>query len=190
MPEPDSLPDSLRSALRANADRFRWLGFALTILGLLAILFPLVASVAAKVMIGWFFLLTGGVVLWHAFQARDWRPGLLSGLIGFVHLAMGVYLAFFPLTGLVGLTVLLAIVFLVQGGIEIAMAWQHRPGHGLEGPAWIWIGLSGAVSALLGLFLIAGLPGTALWALGMILGINFLSSGISFLVLSSRARGL
>ncbi|WP_238365233.1 HdeD family acid-resistance protein [Mesobacterium pallidum] len=180
-----TLESRLQQAIRDNAGRFRWLGIALVVVGVLAILFPLVASVAAKLMIGWVFLVAGALVLWHAFQARDWQPAILSGLIGVLHLAVGVYLAFFPLTGLIGLTVLVALVFALQGAGEIALGWQHRPGHGNEGPGWVWMGLSGAVSLVLAAMLLAGLPGTALWAIGLLLGINLLTSGVSFLALAS-----
>lgn len=187
MPE---LPSDLRKAIRENASRFRWLGIVLMVLGGLAILFPLFASIAIKVMLGWFFLLTGAAVLWHAFQARSWSPALLSGLIGVLHLALGVYLAFFPLTGLLGLTVLLSVVLLLQGAIELSLSWQHRPGHGMDGPGWAWMGVSGAISILLGVLIMAGLPGTALWALGLLVGINFLSSGLSFVMLARSAENL
>ncbi len=187
MSDTPEIPSKLKNAIRENASRFRWLGYALIAVGVLSILFPLLASVAAKVMLGWLFLITGGLTLWHAFQARSWQPGLMSGLIGVMHLAVGVYLAFFTLTGLVGLTVLLAFVFLFQGAIELYLAWQHRPGHGNEGPGWAWMGVSGAITVALGIMLLAGLPGTALWALGLLLGINFLTTGISFVALATAA---
>jgi len=185
-----NIPSALKRAIQDNARQFRTLGIVLIVLGAAAILFPLVASVAIKVLLGWFFLMTGGAVLWNAFQARGWSPALLSGLVGIIHLSIGVYLAFFPLTGLIGLTMLMAIVFLTQGVLEAAMAWQHRPGHGNEGPGWAWMGLSAAVTIVLGVMLLAGLPGTALWALGLFAGINFLTSGISFVVLANTATKL
>lgn len=176
-PTPPDLPDELLDDIREHRGRFRWLGIGLVIAGILAVLFPLVASIAAKVMIGWFLLVVGGVTLWHAFQARSWQDAALSGLIGVLHLAAGVYLAFFPLTGLVGLTVLLAILFGIQGAIEIAMARRQKsPGR--------WMMISGIASLVLAVLLIVGLPGSALWALGLMLGINFLSSGIAFLALA------
>lgn len=181
-----ALPGDMISILRNNAGRFRWLGIVLIVLGVLAILFPLVASIAAKVMIGWLLLLTGAAVLWHAFQARDWSGAIWSGVIGVLHLAAGVYLAFFPLTGLIGLTVFLSVIFAIQGIVEIMLSWQHRPGHGNEGPGWLWMGLSGAVSLGLSLLLVLGLPGTALWALGLLLGVNFLTSGLSFVALAAQ----
>ncbi|WP_246003754.1 HdeD family acid-resistance protein [Histidinibacterium lentulum] len=124
MPRP---PDEVLAAIRAHRGRFRWLGLLLAVAGVLAILFPFVASIAAKVMIGWFLLIAGAVTLWHAFQARGWGDALLSALIGVLQLAAGVYLAFFPLTGLVGLTILLGALFAAQGVIEGAMALRSRP---------------------------------------------------------------
>lgn len=179
MPPPT---DEVLASIREHRTRFRWLGIALIAAGALAILFPLVASIAAKVMIGWFLLIAGAVTLWHAFQARSWGDALLSAAIGVLQLAAGVYLAFFPLTGLVGLTILMGALFVAQGVIEGLMALRRRPASG-----WGWMAASGAASLALGLLLILGLPGTALWALGLMLGINFLTSGLMFLALARAA---
>ncbi|EPX82033.1 hypothetical protein Salmuc_02398 [Salipiger mucosus DSM 16094] len=184
------MPSDLQRAIKQNAKTFQWMGVALIVIGLLAIVFPLFASIAIKVLLGWLFLVSGAVLLWYAFQARSWTPAVLTGLIGVLYLAGGVYLSFFPTTGLVGLTVLMAIVFVAQGIFELAMSWQHRPGHGNAGPGWAWAGLSGVVSLVLGVLLLAGLPGTALWALGLFLGINLLTSGISFVALARTAGRL
>lgn len=175
----DQIPDSVLDSIRAHRQRFTWLGVALVVLGILAILFPLVASIAAKVLVGWFFLMVGAATLYHAFQTRGWQSTLWSALIGVLNLAVGVYLAFFPLTGLIGLTFLAGIMFLVQGALEETIAFQHRPRTG-----WLWLAFSGLASLILGVLLIAGLPGTALWAIGMLVGLNALSSGVSFIALA------
>jgi len=176
--------DDILAAVREAPGRFTAIGWVLIALGLVAVLFPLIASIAVKVMVGWFLLITGAGMLYHAFQARRWRSALLSGLIGVLHLAAGVYLAFFPLTGLVGLTALMAVLFLIQGGVEGAIALQHRG----EMRGWTWLMLSGVASGVLGVLLLAGLPGTAAWALGLMLGLNFLTSGVSFLSLVQAAK--
>lgn len=173
------IPDSTIDYIRDNRSKFKWIGLAMIAVGALAILFPFVASVAAKVMVGWFLLIAGAFTLFHAFQARAWSEALLSGLIGVLHIAAGVYLAFFPLTGLIGLTILLAVLFLFQAGVEGAMAWRHRP-HG----GWGWMMFSAVASGVLGLLIVLGLPGTALWAIGLLVGVNFLTSGFAFLGLS------
>ncbi|SLN46277.1 HdeD family acid-resistance protein [Roseisalinus antarcticus] len=176
------IPQDLVDNIRENRTRLRWIGVGLLVAGTLAILFPLVASISAKALFGWFLLIVGAAVLWHAFQSRSWKGALLSGGIGVLQLALGVYLAFFPLTGLVGLTALVGILFALQGVAELAIAFGHR--EGAQG--WGWMAFSGAASLALGLLLVLGLPGTALWALGLMLGINFLSSGIGLLALVAR----
>lgn len=180
-PDPTS-PETLLSIVRRNRSRFRWIGIAFIVLGALAILFPLVFSIAAKIALGWFFLITGGLMLWHAFQAKEWGPALWSGLTALLHLALGVYLAFFALTGLVGLTLLLGFAFILQGGLEGMMALRHRPETG-----WGWLMVNGVVTVILGVLLIIGLPGTALWGIGLLMGINFLMSGVAFLSLTAAA---
>ncbi|MFT5064755.1 MAG: uncharacterized membrane protein HdeD (DUF308 family) [Yoonia sp.] len=172
----------IMNAVREFRGKFRNSGYVLIALGVLAILFPLVFSIAAKALLGWVFLLTGAALLYHAFQAKGWKSGIWSALIAVMHIALGVYLSFFALTGLVGLTLLMGVVFLIQGGFEAVMAAQHRPQKG-----WGWLAFNGAVTLVLGILLVAGLPGTALWAVGLFLGLNFLTSGIAFVALSRAA---
>ncbi|MCO4846685.1 MAG: HdeD family acid-resistance protein [Yoonia sp.] len=179
----DPTPNTdIMNAVREHRGKFRNLGYVLIALGVLAILFPLVFSIAAKALLGWVFLLTGAALLYHAFQAKGWQSGIWSGLIAILHIALGVYLGFFALTGLVGLTALMGVIFLIQGGFEAVMAAQHRPRKG-----WGWLAFNGAATLVLGVLLIAGLPGTALWAVGLFLGLNFLTSGIAFVALSRVA---
>lgn len=172
-------PQELLDAIRKNKGWFRRLGIVLLILGIAAVLFPLVASIAVKVMIGWVMLLAGAMNLWQAFHTRDWSSTIWNALIALLSLAVGVYLAFFPLTGLVGLTLLLGVTFAAQGVFEILIAMQNR-----ERKGWGFLLLSGALSVVLGLMLMFGLPGTAEWALGLMVGIHFISSGVSLIALS------
>ena len=182
MSDLSDLNDQMTQTVRDHRTRFTVLGIGLIVLGCLAIVFPLLSSIAVKLVIGWFFLMTGAAVLFSAFQLRGWQLALWTGLIGLLQLAAGVYLAFFPLTGLIGLTFFTGVVFLIQGAAEAAIALQYRPRSG-----WVWLGISALASVGLGVILIAGLPQTALWALGMFLGINLISSGVSFVALARAA---
>ncbi|MDF0603076.1 HdeD family acid-resistance protein [Psychromarinibacter sp. C21-152] len=169
-------------AIRERRGWFVALGIALLVAGTAALLFPFVASVAAKVVIGWLMLIAGAVTLWHAFQTRDWSSTLWNALIGLLSLAAGVYLAFFPLAGLIGLTLFLGAVFAVQGVFEVMMALQNRDRRG-----WGWMIASGVLSVVLGVVLMFGLPGTAVWALGLLVGVHFITSGASLLALTWSA---
>jgi uncharacterized membrane protein HdeD (DUF308 family) len=175
----NQVPDDLVAQLRENRGRVFWLGVILCVIGALMIVFPVAGSIVTKVMIGWAVLVAGAAMLWQAFHARRWNAAIGAGVVALLHLALGVYLAFFPLTGLVGLTVLLAVLFAVQGVIELRMGATHRAARG-----WVWMLLSGGASLGLALLLVLGLPGTAMWALGLLMGLNFLTSGIGFAALS------
>lgn len=178
----NTAPD-IMDAVRKFRTRFRNTGYVMIVLGVLAILFPLVFSIAAKALLGWVFLFTGATMLYLAFQAKEWQSTIWTALIALLHLALGVYLAFFALTGLIGLTLFVGIAFLVQGIFEGMIAIQHRPKKG-----WGWLAFNGVATVLMGILLIAGLPSTALWAIGLLLGVNFLSTGFAFVALARAAE--
>ena len=96
---------------------------------------------------------------------------------------VGGWLAFFPLTGIIGLTLLLALTFIAEGVLELVFAFKSRENRG-----WLWFAFSGAIAIAAGVLIAAGLPSTAVWAIGLLVGINILSSGISFLLLATAAK--
>ena len=95
----------------------------------------------------------------------------------------GGWLAFFPFTGIITLTLLLAALFLAEGVLEVMMAMRVRPHQG-----WGWLLLSGLVAIAVGVMIAAGLPSSAVWAIGLLTGINLLSTGVSFVVLALAGR--
>jgi uncharacterized membrane protein HdeD (DUF308 family) len=183
---PADLEARLIASRRLVAEKWGWflaLGIVLIVVGFAAIVFPLVSTIAAKIMLGWLFLIGGVFMVIHAFQAPAWQGFLWSLLIGILYLVAGGYLAFFPLTGLLTLAFLLIILFAVEGIFEIIMAFQVRPHEG-----WGFLLLSG-IAALAVAFLIAmDLPGSATWALGLLVGINLLFSGWSYVFLALAGR--
>jgi uncharacterized membrane protein HdeD (DUF308 family) len=104
-------------------------------------------------------------------------------LIGVLYLVVGGYLAFFPLTGLVTLAILLAILFAAEGIMEIIMAYRVHPTEG-----WGWLLLSGIAALAVGILIALGLPSSATWALGLLVGINLLFSGWSYVFLALAGR--
>lgn len=181
MSDPDGphLPEDLLQRLREHRGRFTFFGALMIAIGFAALVFPVLASIAVKTMIGWLILIAGALTLWFAFQARSWESAILSGLVAVLYIAAGVWLAFFPMTGLVTITVLLAILFGIQGAAEIAIGSQNRHATGA-----VWLLLSGVASLILAVLLLVGLPGTALWALGVLVGINLITTGFAFVALA------
>jgi uncharacterized membrane protein HdeD (DUF308 family) len=164
---------------------FLFEGIVLLILGTLAVLAPVIASVAAAVFFGWLLLISGIVGLVTTFRARQ-APGfwwsLLSALLGII---AGGLLLVWPLQGTLSLTAVLIAFLFIEGVVSIMYALEHR--SALSG-RWGWMLASGVLDVVLGLILFLGLPGTALWALGLLIGINMLFGGWSLIFMALHAR--
>lgn len=167
-------------------DKWGWflaLGIVLILAGLAAIAFPFLSSIAAKVVLGWLFLIGGVMMIVHAFQAPGWGGFLWEVLIGLLYVLVGGYLAFFPIAGLLTLTIVIAALFIAEGVFEAIMAFRIRPHEG-----WIWLLLSGIAALAVGVIIAMGLPESAIWALGLLVGINLLFSGWSYVFLALAGR--
>jgi uncharacterized membrane protein HdeD (DUF308 family) len=162
---------------------FMILGVVLVIVGIVAILFPLLTTIVAKIFLGWLFLVGGVVQVVHAFYTQKWSAFFFDLLIGILYVVVGAWFAFFPLTGIITLTIVLAAMFVVEGVLEIAMAFRIRPRDG-----WVWMLISGIIAIAAGVLVFAGLPSTATWAIGLLVGVNILASGFSYIFLASTAK--
>jgi uncharacterized membrane protein HdeD (DUF308 family) len=177
---------ALAEARRQIADNWGWfltLGLLLIVAGVAAIAFPLLSTIATKIALGWIFIVAGVVLVIHAFSIQGWRGFILGLLVGALYVVAGGWLAFFPFTGIVTLTLLLAALFLAEGVLEVMMAIRVRPHEG-----WGWLLLSGLIAIAVGVLIAAELPTSAAWAIGLLTGINLLSSGVSFVVLALAGR--
>jgi uncharacterized membrane protein HdeD (DUF308 family) len=172
----------LQAAVAENRAWFMILGILLIILGIVAIAFPFLTTIAAKTFLGWLFLFGGVVQMIHAFSTQGWSQFFLNLLVGAIYVIVGGWLAFFPLTGIIALTALLAAMFVVQGGLEAGMAFRMRPHAG-----WGWMLVSGIIAILAGLLIFAKLPSSAIWAIGLLVGINMVSSGCAYFILALAA---
>jgi len=173
---------AMQTAISEHKGWFYFLGILLIVLGVAAIAFPFVTTIAVKIFIGWLFLIGGVLQIVHAFSTRAWSEFLLDLLIGVLYLVVGGWLAFFPLTGIITLTLLLALLFIIEGIVELGIAFRIRPHRG-----WVWMLLSGIVAIAVGVLLIANLPSSAAWAIGLLVGINLIFSGFAYLFLPMAA---
>ena len=173
-------------SLRAHWKFFLIEGIMLLILGAIAVGVPPVATVAVELFIGWLILLSGVLGLVMTFQTRG-SPGfgwsLLSALLGIV---VGVVLLIWPLSGVLSLTVMLTAFLTLEGVASIMYALAHRRESSSR---WELMLVSGIVDLILAGLILAGLPGTAAWAIGLIVGINLLFGGVALVVMALQARG-
>jgi uncharacterized membrane protein HdeD (DUF308 family) len=162
-------------------------GIVLLILGLFAIVIPVVATIAVEVFIGWVLLVSGVVGLISTFRMRN-APGfgwsLLSAVIA---IAAGVILLAWPLSGVLSLTLILTAFLTIEGVASIMMALTHRHGFSAR---WALLLVSGLVDLFLAALIFLGLPGTAAWAIGLLVGINLVFGGSALISMALQARSL
>ena len=186
MPNMSELRSRLSQAVREHWKLFLIEGIILVILGILAILVPPLATIAVTILIGWLFLISGVAGLITTFGARH-APGfwwsLLSALLG---IAAGLVLLVWPLSGAISLTLLLIVFFIIEGVLSIMYAVEHK--RELTGQ-WGWMLVSGIIDLILAAMIWGGLPSTAAWALGLLVGINMLFGGSAMIAMAMHARG-
>jgi uncharacterized membrane protein HdeD (DUF308 family) len=185
MPESQDVVPRLRDVLARKNDQLFWGGVALALIGLLALLFPVVSTFVIARVVGWLLVFSGLVTIWDAFTVEGTGAFFGELLIGLLKLALGVYLLRHPDVSVVVLTLLLAAVFMIDGAVQVAMAFELRP---LDG--WVWMLLAGLISIGVGLLIAAELPRFSLVAVGIYIGISFLSTGIARIMISRRLSSL
>src|SRR5277367_6123603 len=172
------LQSEMSAAVREHWKAFLIEGILLVILGFAAIIVPPLASIAVTIFLGWMFLISGVAGLALTFWARA-LPGfwwsLLSAILA---LAVGVILLARPIQGTLTLTIVVGAYFLAEGVTTIMYALEHR--RELSG-RWSWLLVAGLMDILIAFFIIAGLPGSAEWAIGLLVGINLLFGGATLI---------
>ena len=157
----------------------------LLVLGATAVVLPPIATLAVTILLGWLFLVSGILGLITTFWMRH-APGfwwsLLSAVLGIV---VGAVLLASPLTGAFSLTLVLVAFFLVEGAVSIMFALDHK--RELSGQ-WGWMLVSGIIDLGLAIMIFAGLPSTAAWAVGLLVGINMIFGGTALIAMALHAR--
>ena len=166
--------------------RWGWLltlGIVEIIAGGIAIAVPVIASLAAVAIFGAVLLVTAILQLVHAFQVRAWPRSAWYGFGGLLYAIAGLLVIAYPLGGALTLTVLVGILFIADGTLRVAFGMSARPVVG-----WGWLVAGGIGSLLVGVILLLGWPATALWATGLLLGINLIFTGLTRITLALASR--
>jgi uncharacterized membrane protein HdeD (DUF308 family) len=186
-------PPDLSSARRTVAETMRehWVlflveGIVLVLLGLLAIVIPPLATLAVTILIGWLFLISGVVGLGTTFWAKG-APGFWWSLVSaIIAIIAGLFLLVDPLSGTVSLTLVLIVFFILEGVASIMYGFEHRREASSRAG---WIIASGVIDLILAAIILSGLPGSAAWAIGLLVGINMVFGGTSLIAMALAARG-
>jgi len=177
--------DAVANAIHEHWRLFLIEGIILLVLGVIAIVVPPIATLAFEIIIGWLFLVSGVVGLVTTFWMRH-MPGfwwsLLSAVIA---LGAGLVLLAWPVSGTLSLTLVLIAFFVIEGIATIMYAIEHR---NQLSSRWGWMLASGIIDLILAGIIFAGLPGTAAWALGLLVGINMVFGGTAMIGMAMAAR--
>ena len=181
----DRLQLKVSTAVHEHWKAFLFEGIALAILGLAAIVVPPLASLAVTIFLGWLFFAGGIVGLAATFWARR-MPGFWWSLLSAVlALIAALVLLMRPAQGMLTLTIVVGAYFLAEGVATIMYALEHR--RELSG-RWGWLLAAGILDILVSFAIFTGLPGSAAWAIGLLVGINLMFGGATLIVMALAAR--
>ncbi len=155
------------------------------LLGILAIIEPGVAGLAVTVLVGWLLIFGGGAHLVAAFSGGGAGRVIWQVLLGIVYIVGGFYFLMHPLLGLGTLTLMLAVIIVMAAMFE-AIAYFRSRGEGGSG----WLLMNALIALLLGGLIWFHWPSSSVWAIGTLVGVNLLMTGISRLMLGLAARKL
>ena len=179
------LQSEMNAAVREHWKAFLIEGILLVILGLAAMIVPPLASLAVAIFLGWMFLISGVAGLALTFWARQ-MPGFWWSLISAVlAVGVGIVLLARPAQGVLTLTIVVGAYFLAEGVASIMYALEHRRELSER---WSWMLFAGLLDILIAAMIITGLPGSAEWAIGLLVGINLLFGGASLIGMALAAR--
>ena len=176
-------PTAVSSEVREGWRYLMGGGILIAVLGIIAVFSPYVTGIVLSLLLGAILVAGGFVHVAHAFRSSHWTGALWQIVLALVYGVVGIALLANPVVGLTTLTILLIAFLLVEGVVELLMGFQIRPE-----PRWGWLVVSGAISLVLGGLLLLGFPSTAAWALGLLVGLSLLTTGISMMSVAYVGR--
>ncbi len=178
--------DAITDAARALKPNWKWilaLGLITILVGCTAIALPFVATITLELLFGWVLLIGGIASFVKAVQSRSGGGFWLRLIGGLLYVAAGILLLVYPQQGILTLTALVALLFIIEGVFKFVSSFQLRPT-----PGWGWLCFSGVIAVILGAVIWSGLPGDAVWAMGLLVGINILFAGWSIVMFALAIR--
>jgi len=158
-------------------------GVLLIVAGMLAIGAPILAALAVNGLIAWLIVISGVIHITLAFRSHGAGSVIWKLLVGLAYVCFGGYILMHPLLGIASLTLILASLFLIEGILNIVLFFKMRS---LRGSSWMLI--DGIITLLLGAMIYAQWPSSSGWAIGILVGVSLIMSGLSRVMLSLAVR--
>ncbi|WP_439026520.1 HdeD family acid-resistance protein [Haloarchaeobius sp. DT45] len=181
---PDDVnPDDANRDLSESRRTLQYVGGLLVVLGLFAVVFPLVSSVSLALLLGTILVVAGALQVAHAFSARDWQGFGWQALTAVIFTGLGILVLANPTLGFLSIWLLLVGLFLAVGFVQLVLGLAIR-----GEPNWQWTILAGCVSVLASTLLWLGLPAPEPWAIGFVFGLSLAVTGLSLVMLARGAK--
>jgi uncharacterized membrane protein HdeD (DUF308 family) len=177
----ETLPDVVKRASGWSIA----LAILMILAGMIAIAAPAIAGVVIVYVVAWTAIFDGGFQIVYAFRAHSGGRMILELILGLLYVVAGVYILMHPARGLLALTLVIACFLLIYGVFALVLAFQMRPISG-----WGWVLFDAIVTILLGVLIWAHWPHNSEWVIGTLVGISFIVSGVSRLMLSMAVKRL
>lgn len=162
---------------------FLALGIVLMLLGMVCIAFSATATYASVLVFGWLLFISGIFALVEAFAVGTWSGFFLYLLSALLRGFTGYLLIRYPTSGAEGVTLVLAVYFIV-GGLYRAIAFAMA-----KFPRWGWAVAAGVVSVILGILLLTQMPNVAVWFIGFAIGVDLIFDGAAIVGFASSIHG-
>ena len=178
-----ALREAMRETVRRHSLWYLVQGALMVLGGVLALVYPIVSSVAVVLFLGWILILSGVVQGFSLIGAKDVPHFWLQLVSVVLSVIVGVLFIRHPGESLLTLTLLLIVFFMVEGFSKLIFALTIRPF-----PNWGWVLASGVIGILLSFYLWANLPVAAIWLLGVLIGIQLICEGAALGYLAWQVR--
>ena len=167
--------------------RHRWgwflaLGIIMVLLGTVALIITPAATIGTVIVLGWLLVFSGIVETVHAFRFRGWGGLFLHLIAGILGVFVGLLVVTHPVAGALAWTLLFASFFTVIGLFRLIAAIR------LKFPHWKWAVFDGAITFALGIMLWLQWPWSALWFLGVVVGVSLILRGWSYVMFAAAVR--
>jgi uncharacterized membrane protein HdeD (DUF308 family) len=159
------------------------IGITVLVLGIVAVVLPILAALTAEIVLAWVALLVGVLQLAHAYHSRKERGVGWLVLSALLNVAVGGVLLIYPVQGVEALALLFGAFVLLIGITNVVLAFHLRPAAG-----WGWVLATGIVCVLAGVLLAMSWPQISFWLIGFYVGVSMISGGIARIVLALALR--
>ena len=179
--------EMVQAALRQLQENWKWyfaLGIGLVILGMLAVIFTVASTLVSVIFLGILFMTIGVFEGIKSLKLNQWGSFFLHLFLCVVYLGAGILMVLYPTANAVSLTLLLALFFVITGILRMVVAFTKHVPH------QILLALNGLVTLILGILIWSQWPYSGLWALGMLVGIDMIFTGWTWIMISLRAKNM